>query len=242
MNAAEIMSRTVIAIRPEAPLAQAVRLMIDAKVSGMPVIDAQGRAAGMLTEGDLLRRVETGTEGAAPGWFASLMMPGRLAEHYIQTHGRRVGEVMTPDVVTVEEDASLKEVVLLMQRKRIKRVPVLRGGKVVGIVSRADLVRVLADALFASSETPDDAAIAERIRGELRRQPWAHPRGVTVAVENGAVLLDGCVFDVRERDAMRVLAENVPGVKKIENRVICIEPNTGMLIYGPDDAPRAPED
>ncbi len=235
MNAAEIMSRKVVAISPDAPLAQAVRLMIESRVSGIPVVDAEGRAVGMLTEGDLLRRIETGTEGAAPGWFATLVMPGRLAGEYIQTHSRRVDEVMTSDVVTVGEDASLEEVVVLMRRHRIKRLPVLRGGKLVGIVSRADLVRVLADALLASTEKSDDAAIAERIRAELRRQPWAHDRGVTVAVEEGVVLLDGCVFDLREREAMRVLAENVAGVKRVENRLVWVEPNTGMVIAGPED-------
>lgn len=235
MNAAEIMSKTVVAVTPETPLAQAVRLMIDARVSGVPVIDAEGRAVGMLTEGDLLRRAETGTEGPAPGWFAKLLMPGRLAGQYIQTHSRQVGEVMTPDVVTVEEGAPLEEVALLMQRHRIKRLPVARDGKVVGVVSRADLARALAQSLFAATETPGDAAIAERIRAELRTQPWSRARGVAIAVENGVVLLDGCVFDPREREAIRVLAENVPGVQSVKNRLIWVEPTTGMVIAGPED-------
>jgi CBS domain-containing protein len=220
VNAAEIMSKTVVAVTPETPLAQAVRLMIDARVSGVPVIDAEGRAVGMLTEGDLLRRAETGTEGPAPGWFAKLLMPGRLAGRHIQTHSHQVGEVMTLDVVTVEEGAPLEEVRLLMQRHRIKRLPVARDGKVVGVVSRADLARALAQSLFAATETPGDAAIAERIRAELRTQPWSRARGVAIAVENGVVLLDGCVFDPREREAIRVLAENVPGVQSVKNRLI----------------------
>ena len=195
MNAAEIMFKTVVAVTPETPLAQAVRLMIDARVSGVPVIDAEGRAVGMLTEGDLLRRAETGTEGPAPGWFAKL----------------------------------------LMQRHRIKRLPVARDGKVVGVVSRADLARALAQSLFAATETPGDAAMAERIRAELRTQPWSRARGVAIAVENGVVLLDGCVFDPREREAIRVLAENVPGVQSVNNRLIWVEPTTGMVIAGPED-------
>jgi len=98
MNVADVMSRSVIAISPDAPIAQAVRLMVEHRISGLPVIDTAGRAAGMLTESDLLRRVETGTEGQAPSWFESFFTPGRLAGHYIKTHGRHVSEVMTPNV------------------------------------------------------------------------------------------------------------------------------------------------
>ena len=235
MNAAEIMSKTVVAVSVEASLAQAVRLMIDSRVSGVPVLDAQGHAVGMLTEGDLLRRAETGTEGPAPGWFARLLMPGHLAGQYVQTHGRQVRAIMTPNVVTVEEDAPLEKVVLLLQRHRIKRIPVERDGKVVGIVSRADLVRALAQSLVAATESPGDAAIAERIRAELRRQPWAPARAIAVAVESGVVSLDGCVFDAREREAARVLAENTPGVQAVRNRLVMVEPTTGMVIAVPED-------
>ena len=170
MITADVMSRPIVAISPEAPLEQAIRLMIDRRVSGLPVIDAQGRAVGMLTEGDLLRRVETGTEGKPPGWFASFFLPGRRAERYVRTHGRRVAEVMTPNVITVEENSRLADVVELMQRHRVKRMPVVRGERVIGIVSRADLVRVVGDALGAGAVTTDDATIRQ---GGPR---WARPR------------------------------------------------------------------
>jgi CBS domain-containing protein len=235
MRAADLMSRSVVAISPDAPLSQAIRLMTDHRVSGLPVIDAEGRAVGMLTEGDLLRRVETGTEGK-PGWFASFFFPGRQAERYVQTHGRRVSEVMTPDVTCVEEDTPLAEVVALMQRKRVKRLPVLRGEKVVGIVSRADVMRRVGELLGASTATADDAEIRRQIMDGIAHAPWAPRTSVSIGVENGAVLLDGCVFDIRERSAIGVLAENVPGVKRVENRLICVEPATGMLVYGPDEA------
>jgi len=231
MLAADLMSRSVVAISPDAPLAQAIRLMTDHRVSGLPVIDAEGRAVGMLTEGDLLRRVETGTEGETPGWFASFFSPGRQAEQYVQTHGRRVSEVMTPDVVCVGEDTPLSKVAALMQHRRIKRLPVVRGEKVVGIISRADLMRVVGESLGTSPATADDTAIRQRIVKELSSAPWAP--SVSVAVENGVVLLDGCVFDMRRRSAIGVLAENVPGVKRVENRLICVEPTSGTLIYAP---------
>lgn len=235
MNAAEVMSRTVVVISQDAPLSQAVRLMLDGRISGLPVVDGLGRPVGILTEGDLVRRAETGTGGDRPGWLASVFTPGRLAERYIRTHGRRVAEVMTPEVVAVEEDASLADVAATMQRQRVKRLPVVRGGRVVGIISRADLLRVLADALAAPAASSSDSAIFEKINEELGGQPWAHRRGVTVEVREGVVLLDGTVFDLRERDAIRVLAENVPGVKKVENRLVCVEPNTGILIVGSDE-------
>ena len=236
MIAADLMSRSVVAISPDAPVAQAIRLMIDRRVSGLPVIDAEGRAVGMLTEGDLLRRVETGTEGKAPGWFASFLFPGHQAERYVHTHGRRVAEVMTEDVISVAEETPLAEVVALMQRRRIKRLPVLRADKVVGIISRADLVRVVGDALAEAAVTADDAAIRKSIIEGIAQAPWAPRTSVSVAVKNGVVLLDGCVFDMRGRSAIGVLAENVPGVRGVENRLICIEPATGMLIYDPDEA------
>jgi CBS domain-containing protein len=231
MNAADVMSRSVIAISPDAPIAQAVRLMIEHRISGLPVINTEGRAVGMLTEGDLLRRVETGTEGQAPGWFASFFTPGRLAGQYVKTHSRHVSDIMTPNVMSVEEDTPLSDAVGLMQRHRIKRLPVVRAEIVVGIISRADLVRVVYDALGAPAAMADDATIRQRILDELARQPWAPKNAVSIAVEEGAVMLDGSVIDVRTYDAVRVLVENMPGIKRVENRLVCIELDTSPLNY-----------
>ncbi len=238
MKAADVMSPAVIAVRADAPLAQAVRLMIENRVSGLPVLDEAGHSAGILTEGDLLRRAETGTEGKPPGWFGIFFTPGRLAGTYVQTHGRRVADIMTPEVICVEEATPLEDVVELMRRNRIRRLPVTRNGAVVGIVSRADLLRALARELDTPASTASDATIRDAILAELARQPWAPRRSVTIAVQDGVVGIDGVVFDVRERDAFRVLAENVPGVQRVENRLVCVEPETGILMIGPEeDAP-----
>ena len=121
MNAADVMSRNVIGISADAPLSQAVRLMIDHRISGLPVLDATGRPTGMLTEGDLLRRVETGTDGPRAGWLSIIFTPGRLAGDYVHTHGRHVADVMTPDVVSVPETMPLPELSVLMRARRIKR-------------------------------------------------------------------------------------------------------------------------
>lgn len=233
LTAGNVMSGDVVGVAASTPLHQAARLMCDKRFSGLPVVDEAGHPVGMVTEGDLLRRVETGTQGKAPGWLSIIFAPGRLAQQYIRTHARTVSEVMTPGPECVQEDTPLEDVVTIMQRRGIKRLPVLREGRLVGIVSRADLVCVLADALAVPVTTDDDLAIRERLIAEMKRQPWTHARAVSVAVENGTVLLDGCVFDMRERDALKVLAENVAGVQGVENRLVCVEPNTGVLMYDP---------
>ncbi len=235
MNAAEVMSRSVIAVHPEAPLVQAVRLMIENRISGLPVLDDARHPVGMLTEGDLLRRVETGTEGGSPGWLGLLFTPGRVATDYIRSHARRVADVMTGQVVCVEETTPLEAIVDLMRRHRIRRLPVLRNAQVVGIVSRADLVHALARKLDAPAASSTDEAIRAAILAELSRQPWIPGRSVTVAVRAGVVQLDGTVLDLRTRDALRVAAENAPGVVGVENRILCIEPYTGIVLAGPGD-------
>ena len=231
MLTGEVMSREVIAIRQDATLAKAVRLMVDARISGLPVVDEAGRLVGIVTEGDLLHRAETGTEKKG-GWLANLFAAGTQAGRYVQAHTRRVADLMTPEVLSVEEDTPLSEVVQLMEQHHVKRLPVLRDDKVVGIISRADLVRALGEAVAPVAQTADDATIVQRIREELVGQPWAHSRAVSIACENGEVVLDGCVFDMREREALRVVAEGIPGVKSVDNRLACVEPNTGTLIYG----------
>ena len=243
MQAGDIMTRGVVAVRPEAPLEQALRLMIENRVSGLPVLDAAGRAVGVLTEGDLLRRVETGTEGKRPGWLEIIFAPGRLADDYVRTHGRRVSEVMTPEVLTIEETTPLAEVAHTMRNKRVKRLPVTRAGVVVGIVSRADLVKVLATKLETATESGDDASIRAGIEAELKRQSWVPLRSITVSVSAGAVGIDGVVFDERQRQAIAVAAENTPGVHAVDNRLIVVEPNTGIVMVDPladqEAAPKA---
>ena len=144
MNASDVMTRKVVSVRLDAPVGDAIRLMLDHRISGPPVVDGDSKVIGILTEGDLLRRAETGTERHRPRWLELLLGPGRLAGEYVRTHGRKVGEIMTEDVVSVAEDTPLVEIVRLMEGHRVKRLPVLRGDALVGIVTRADLVRTLA--------------------------------------------------------------------------------------------------
>ena len=138
MKAGEVMTRNVVSIGTDASVADMVKLMFDNRISGLPVVDDQGGLVGIVTEGDCLRRAEIGTERKRPRWLELLIGPGRLADEYIHTHSRKVAEVMTQSPITITEDTSLEEVVHLMESRRIKRLPVVRNGKVVGIVSRAN--------------------------------------------------------------------------------------------------------
>src|SRR5271165_4824600 len=184
MKASDVMTRNIFSVRPDARVAEAIRTMLDKQISGLPVIDEAGRLVGILTEGDLLRRGETGTERQRPRWLEILMGPGRLAGEYVRTHGRKVDGIMTRDLVSVAPDTPLKEVVELMERHRIKRVPVLDGDVPVGILSRADLLRALLGALEEKpAPTTSDEEIRERILAELARTAWVPRDGVTITVK-----------------------------------------------------------
>lgn len=230
MKVSEVMSRNVVSAQPEMPVAEAIGLMLDRGISGLPVVEADGSVVGMLTEGDLLRRSETGTQKRRGRWLELLLGPGRLAGEYVRTHGRVVGELMTREVVAVAEDSPLDEVVALMEANRIKRLPVLREGKLVGIVSRADLLRALRHSLGAAPLAQGDAAIRERVLAEIARAAWSPREGIGVGVEGGVVDLAGVVFDEKQREALIVAAENVPGVKAVRDHLVWVEPVSGVVI------------
>lgn len=237
MIVADVMTRKVIAVAPDDSVAVALGRMLDNGVSGLPVIDASGALVGIVTEGDFLRRAETGTERRRPHWLEVLLGPGRLADEYVHTHARKVSAVMSTDVAAVAEDTPLDEVVRLMEARRIKRLPVLRAGRVVGIVSRANLLRAVASLAGAAPPTAaGDVAIRNRIIAELDRQPWSPRASIDVVVRDGVVELWGAVLDERERGAVRVLAENVPGVRTIKDHLIWVEPVSGFVVESPEDA------
>ena len=151
MQVRQAMSTHVVTVTPDTPIGDAMRTMLGEHISGLPVVDAQGALAGMLTEGDLMRRVETGTERRRPAWLAFVLGPGRLAHDYTASHARRVGEVMTREVVTIAADAPLDEAVRKMEQHHVKRLPVVGSGGLVGILSRADLLRAFVET------APDEA-------------------------------------------------------------------------------------
>jgi CBS domain-containing protein len=235
MRAADVMTLSPVTVAEDAPIVEAIRLMLQRKFSGLPVVDKTGALVGIVTEGDLLRRVETGTQRKRPRWIEFLIGSGRLASEYVQASGRKVQEVMSRDVQTIGEDASLDEIVALMEQHRIKRLPVVRDGKVVGIVTRANLLRALASIVGETRPADgDDGSIRARIYAELEKQPWAPVNLLDIVVRNGVVHLWGVLLDERQREAVRVLCENTPGVKTVEDHLVWVEPMSGMALPGPD--------
>jgi CBS domain-containing protein len=231
MNAADVMTRNVVTVERSTPIREAIRLMLANKVSGLPVVDPAGKVEGILTEGDLLRRSEIATERRHWPWLDFLLGPGRTASEYVRTHGRTCEQLMSHDVVSVAPDTSLAEIVHLMERRRIKRLPVMEDGNLLGIVSRPDLLAAVARALDApQAPVAGDDAIHDRILAELEKADWAPRSGLTITVSDGIVELDGVILDEHERTALRVAAENVPGVKGIVDRLVWVEPVSGTVI------------
>lgn len=238
MRAKDIMTVEVVSIDPSAPIQEALRLMLKYRISGLPVIDKDGTLIGIVTEGDFLRRVETGTERHRGGWIAFFMGPGRLAEEYVRTHGRKVAEVMTPDPITVAEDTPLGAVVELMEKHRIKRLPVVRADRVVGIISRANLLHALgsvASQLLPQAAT--DSAIRDQLLAALGKERWISKNFIDVIVHHGVVELWGSILDERERQAIIVAAENVAGVKEVKDHLVWVEPMSGMIVEAPSETP-----
>jgi CBS domain-containing protein len=202
--------------------------MLANKISGLPVIDVTGRLVGMLTEGDLLRRVEIGTDAKSLNWIMRLLSLGAQAEAYVHTHARTVGDLMSERPITVEEATPLADVVALMERRGVKRVPVLADGKLVGVVSRSDLLRAVASRLVENVPALDsDLEIRDRVAHELASQPWSAHANITVQVDAGKVTLQGTIFDERSRAAIRVAAENVAGVKSVSDEMVWADPVSG---------------
>ena len=231
MRAADIMARNIVSARPEMSLEQAAEYMLRYRVSGLPVLNSSDRLVGVLTEGDLLRRQELGTDKKRPRWLGFLLSPGKLAQEYAQSHGRKVADVMTPNPITIEPDTPLEDIVSLMNGRRIKRIPVVQGGVLVGIVSRADIMRALSVALARKSDEEHlaDTAIRDRILSELKSQSWSPVALINVSVDDGVVDLWGTLLDERERAAIRVAVENIPGVREVRDNLAYVEPYGQML-------------
>jgi CBS domain-containing protein len=236
MNAGNVMTRQIVSVTPETSVPDMAQLMLKNRISGLPVIDGNGNLVGIVTEGDGLRRVETDTKPRRRRWVEFLMGPDQFANEYVHAHGRKVSDVMTSDPVTVTEDTPLYEVVHLMEKRRIKRIPVLRGQQVVGIVSRADLLRALAStARDLAPSAIEDAAIRNQVLAELGRQSWGPANLINVTVRDGIVDLWGVVLAGHQREAATVAAENIAGVKAVRSHLAWVEPISGMVFDDPSD-------
>ncbi|HTQ35074.1 MAG TPA: CBS domain-containing protein [Stellaceae bacterium] len=237
MKAADIMTRNPVSVTPQESIAEAARLMLQHRISGLPVTDDDGAVVGVVTEGDLLRRAETGTERHRVRWLEFLLGPGRLAADYVDAHARKVGEVMTGDPAVAAPHDDLADIVTTMEKRHVKRVPVVEGRKLVGIVSRADLVRALVHNLaqeklaLAGKPTSDDE-IRDGILAIVENERWGPRFSINVAVNHGVVDLHGTVTDDRARVALIVAAETVPGVKAVHDHLVWVEPSSGLVVGG----------
>jgi CBS domain-containing protein len=221
MRALNIMTTPVVTTTPDTTIHDAAKLLAEHRISGIPVVDAAGNLVGIISEGDLLHRVETGTEADRRSWWLDFLAGTReLAARYVREHGHKVGDVMSQKVITIVESTSLREIADLLERHRIKRVPVLREGKLVGIVSRSNLIRALAAITLdeADSGSYDDASLRDAVVDALSGYRWALPKG-SVFVKDGVVHLWGVIESEQEGRAICVTAEGVPGVIGVESHL-----------------------
>lgn len=221
MKAADVMTTRVISTGPDATVAEIARMMLDNRISAIPVVDHDGRLIGVVSEGDLMRRTETGTERHRSWWLRAFGDTATLAADYVKSHALRARDVMTAKVVSVAPDAPLAEVANLLETHRIKRVPVLRDGRPIGIVSRSNLLQALVAAKPAqppAAELGDDRKIRDRLLADLAHQAWWSDSIFTnIVVNDGVVHVWGLVEADAERSALRIAAERIAGVRRVED-------------------------
>jgi CBS domain-containing protein len=217
MTAADVMTADVISVGPDTPVRDIAALLFNRGISGVPVINETGGVIGIVSEGDLIGHAAIVGERRRSWWLNLFADESLSARDYVKTHGRTARDVMTTNVVTIEDAATLADIAESLERHGIKRVPVVRNGKLVGIVTRGNLLRGLATLGAEAPRSVDDRAIREQLVGELKGQPWAHL--LDIRVEGGVVHLYGTVETDDERRALQIAAENVPGVKAVEDHL-----------------------
>lgn len=220
MNAKDIMTTPVVTIEPDTTVREIAALLLERRISAVPVVES-GRLVGLVSEGDLLHRHEIGTDRDRPTatWWLSLIEDDPRPAEYVKSHARCARDIMTRDVITVGEDTPIGEIAAVFERHRIRRVPVVRGGRLVGIVSRANLVQALAARPRAGKapRAKGDGAIRGQLLAELERQPWWLSSASNVIVTDGVVHYWGLIDSDGQKEAARIAAENVPGVRSVED-------------------------
>lgn len=227
----DLMSSPAITVESTDLLSDVIPMLVRTKMSGVPVLDASGALIGILSEGDLLRRVELGTGIVKDHWWTRLFTSDSPAEHYRRAHGRKVSDVMSTDVVTIDAGETLAEAARLMKRFGVKRLPVVSEGRVVGMLTRADFLKALAQYMAPAYEEQavSDDELRERIEAEIAHQKWAVDCTIHVAIDNGNAVLTGSVDSDEKRKAIVVAAENVYGVRSVEDKIEVVQP---AVIYG----------
>jgi CBS-domain-containing membrane protein len=221
MRAMDVMTSEVITVDEDASVQSVAKLMANHGISAVPVVDKDNRVIGMVSEGDLLHRAETGTERRRSWWLEMMASTNQLAGEYLKSHSGRVKDVMTRDVISVTDTTPVGDIAVLLETNRIKRVPVMRDGKLAGIVSRANLVRALAMTVNerATSDETDDRAIRDKLLAELKAQKWAEVSPANITVKDGVVHLWSSYFSEQEKRALVVAAETIPEVRRVEDHM-----------------------
>lgn len=216
MKAADIMVKDVVTVAPDALVKDVASLMLEKRISGLPVVDGGGRLLGVVSEGDLIRRPEIDTDRVKLGWLRLLLSDEARARDFVKSHGRKAREVMTQPAISVAADAPLAEVVRLMERHRVKRLPVVEKGELVGLVTRSDLLRAVVARQAVAPVDVKDEELRARIDAMLRDEDWASSAMVHVQVEAGVAQLWGTVESQEQREALILAVRGVPGVKDVQ--------------------------
>jgi CBS domain-containing protein len=221
MKAMDVMVRNVLAVKPDTRVTEVARLLVENDISAVPVVDDQGNMVGIISEADLMRREEIGTEKRRPWWLEAMTPATTLANDFAKSHGKRVAELMSPQIISASEDAPLIEIATLLERNQIKRVPITKDGKLVGVVSRSNIIQALASSTGAADgERQSDRAIRLEVLARLGKQSWTDFGSRNVIVTGGVVHLWGLVGSAEERKALMSLAEDVPGVIAVVDEMI----------------------
>ena len=226
MLAKDVMTPNVVTIAPSLAIEEIAQLLLSCNISGVPVVDAEDRLIGLVSEGDLLRRLEDGTERRRSWWLNLLTGPEERAREFVKTHGRRAEDVMTREVMTVTADTPVGEIAQILERRRIKRVPVVEDGKIVGIVSRANLLHCLATHKDRISITPspDDRAIREQVQALVAKEDWITHGSLNALVADGVAELWGWVDSEDERKALLTAVGELDGVKEVVDHLGSVPP------------------
>ena len=220
MKARDVMVSPVITVKPSSSVREVAKIFLARQISAVPVVDDQGKLVGIVSEGDLMRRAEAGTERKRSWWLQGLTDDEALAAEYVKAHACKVADVMTRRIITASPDIPLYEIASLLENNSIKRVPIVKDGQVIGIVSRANLIQAVASDRKELEIPVSDEAIREKILASLRAEPWAHTGLLNVIVKGGIVDLFGITGSDAERRAIRVAAESVPGVCAVHDNFI----------------------
>ena len=231
MRARDVMVAPVITLRSSSSVDELARLLLKNHISAVPVVDGQGKLVGIVGEGDLMRRSEAGTERRRPWWLLLVTGEQTLATEYVKAHARKVADIMVRDVVTASPETPIDEIATMMERHSIKRVPIVRDGQLVGIVSRANLIQAVATKQVGLEIQGADGAIRDKLLAHLKAQPWAHTALLNVIVNDGVVDLWGMTSSETERQAIRVAAESTAGARAVNDHLV-------VRTYFPERDPR----